>query len=323
MIRRLSGVLLLTLLSVLLTACGDDGGGVAPQASADDQPESLTVVATTSIIASLVDEVADGHAEVDALMGSGVDPHSYEPSPGDIQAVAEADLILANGLGLDDHLLDDIDAASSGHPVVTVTDGIEPIPFLGGEEHDHEEGHDHGDLDPHVWLDPIRAQQMVDAIADALAEVDPEHADDYRSNAERYNAVLAETDAEIESILSPIPAEERTVLVSHDAFGYFAARYGFTIAGSVMAGGSSETDTSAGHLAELIELIDEQHVSAILTTRESNATIARQIADDAGIILIDGLYGDQLGEPGSGAETLDGMLLSNARTIAGALGAHQ
>jgi ABC-type Zn uptake system ZnuABC Zn-binding protein ZnuA len=194
-----------------------------------------------------------------------------------------------------------------------------------GDEHEHEHegegeaGHEHGEFDPHVWQDPIRAKVMVDNIAAALAEVDPDHADDYRANAEAYKERLDEVDAEIQALVDEIPDENRKIVTNHDALGYFADRYGFEVVGTVIPSTSTDAEPSAQEIAELTELIEAEQVQAIFAEELVDPKIAEQLANDTGVQIVTGIYTDQVGEPGTPAETLDGMLLENARKFHDAL----
>lgn len=301
-------VLLALMLVPLAAACGgDDDGG-------DDG--RLRVVATTPQIGALAREVGGERINLQVLIGTGVDPHDYELTARDRAALDGADVVLRHGIGLDEFL----DDAVRGRNVVTVTEGIEVRE--GGKEHeDEEEGddHDHGDGDPHVWHDPERVKVMVDHIVAALAKADEANAATYRANGEAYKAVLDRTDAEIRALIDAIPPANRKMVTNHDAFGYFIERYGLVFVGAVIPSTSTQAEPSAKDLAELVETIRREKVRAIFAESSLDPKIAEQIAKDTGVRIVDNLYGDSLGEPGSGAETVHGMLLANARTIAEAL----
>lgn len=299
---------------IFLVACGS--GGSSQGATGGE----VRVITSTSIVAALVSEVGGEQVNVRALIGPGVDPHTFDLTTGDARAISDADVVLINGLGLDDFLIDDVEGISDDVPVVIVTDGIELLE-ASGHEHEHAAGddHDHGDIDPHVWQDPLRVKVMVDNIAGALADADPERADQYRQNAEAYKQTLDETHAEIQALIDQIPVERRKLVTNHAAFAYFADRYGLDIVGTVIPGTSSEADPSAGEVAALVELIRETGVSVIFTESLLDPRVAEQLAADAGVEVVHGLYSEQVGEPGSGAETVHGMLLANARKISEAL----
>jgi ABC-type Zn uptake system ZnuABC Zn-binding protein ZnuA len=265
--------------------------------------------------------VGGEHVDVEVLIEPGVDPHTFETTPGDARALAGADLVLINGLGLDDFLVDDVQGANDDVPVAIVSEGVELLE-AGGQAHDEHpetDGHDHGGLDPHIWQDPLRAKVMVANIAAALAEVDPANAETYRSNADAYSTTLDETHVQIQALIDEIPEDNRKLVTNHDAFAYFADRYGLEVVGTVIPGSSSEADPSAGEIAGLVELIEREGVDAIFTETLLDPQVAERLAADAGVDVIHGLYSDQVGEEGSGAQTLHEMLVANARKISEAL----
>ena len=160
---------------------------------------------------------------------------------------------------------------------------------------------------------------MVDNIRDALDQADPSGKADYDRNAEAYNKVLDQADAQIRDILNAIPPANRKLVTNHDAFGYFARHYGLQIVGAVIPSASTQAEASAGETAALIDTVKNQGVKAIFAESSVNPQLATQLAAEAGVKIVDNLYGDSLGDPGTGAETIDGMLLTNARLIADAL----
>jgi ABC-type Zn uptake system ZnuABC Zn-binding protein ZnuA len=202
-----------------------------------------------------------------------------------------------------------------------VTEGIDAIEG-GLAEHDDDAGDEHADehgKDPHVWQDPANAQIMVDNIAAALSDADAENAGAYEANAEIYNSTLEETRDEVQAIIDEIPEEDRKLVTNHDAFGYFANAFGLEVVGAVIPSISTGSEPSAEDTAALLETIERENVKAIFAESSVNASLAETLADDAGVAIVDDLYGDSLGETGSGAETVHGMLLANARKIADAL----
>lgn len=301
----------------LAVACGDD---------ADDGPERLSVVATTSQIGALTREIAGDSVELDVLLAAGADAHDFEPSPQDAVRLQDADLVFMNGIGLDEWLEDIIDGADSAEHIVVVTDGIEVFDGAGHEdEDDHEDeedgdhDHDHDEGDPHVWHDPANVRVMVRNIVAALMRTDPDNEDTYRANGEAYEARLDAVDAEIRALIAEIPEEDRKLVTNHDAFGYFLRAYGLEFVGAVIPSTGSGSQPSAQELAALSDLIEAEGVKAIFAEAEVDPSVAEQLAADTGVAIVLGLYADSLGEPGSGAETVDGMLLSNARKISEAL----
>lgn len=349
---RYFSFLLVALLALSLVACGDEDDDPAGQTGAAAATSTMTseggtsenagqiaVVATTSQIGALVQEIAGDQVELHILIGPGVDAHDYEVTPDDIRTMSEADLILRNDIGLDNFLDDSIEAAGGDADVVTVTDGIDLIEG-GGDEHEedeHDEGEDahagedehaadedaehaaEGEFDPHVWHDPANAKVMVDNITAALSTTNEDQAATYEENAEAYKAVLDETDAEIQAMIDEIPEENRKLVTNHDAFGYFIQAYGLEFVGAVIPSTSTDAEPSAQQIAELSELIEHEDVQAIFAESSIDPTIAEQLAADTGVEIVYGLYSDSLGEPGSEADTIHGMLLANATLISEAL----
>lgn len=292
---RLAVLALIALVFPFAAACGGgDGRGGSG---------GVRVVATTSQIGALVREVAGDDVDLTVLIKPGVEAHEFEPDPGAIRDVHDADLILRNGIGLDDFLEDIV---GDDERVITVTEGVKLSKGGGGK----------GEDDPHVWHDVDNAKQMLANIAEALSEADPAHASDYDSRARDYAARLDEVDRQIRDLFAPIPQDNRKVVTNHDAFGYFIQRYGLDYAGTVFPSSGSGAQPSAAQIARLEDLIRAENVHAILTEEELDSRVAQQLASDTGVQVISGLYADSLGKPGSGADTVDGMLLSNARKIA-------
>jgi ABC-type Zn uptake system ZnuABC Zn-binding protein ZnuA len=304
-------MLLALLATGVMAACGggDDDGGATTGTG-------VKVVATTTQIGALTREVAGDEVELTVLLTAGADAHDYEPSPKAVAQIKNAQVVLVNGIGLDEWL-DDVISGAGAARVVVVTDGI-AIREVDDEQGDDEENaHDEGD--PHVWHDPMNAKVMVDNIVAALSKADPERAATFRANGDAYKAKLDDVDAQIRELINTIPAENRKVVTNHDAFGYFFDRYGLELVGAIIPSTSKEAQPSAKDLADLTNLIKREGVKAIFAEEEVDPKVARQLAADTGVAIETGLYADSLGAPGSGAETVDGMLLSNATKIAEAL----
>ena len=316
---------------LLVVACGGpDSGGSTTSASPG---ESLTVVATTTMLGDVVSNVVGDQATVEVLIPVGADPHDFQASSQQVTAVSTADLVVANGLGLEEGLHDVLEGAESdGAHVFEIGPLLEPIPF--GEhaheepsatcdpalEPEHEEGeqHEHGGCDPHVWMDPLRMAEAARLIAAELEATAP--GGGWSDRAEGYAAELANVNVEIEETLAVIPNDARIMVTNHDAFGYFAHSYGFEIVGVVVPGGSTLGDPSSSDLADLVATINEEGVRAIFTDSTAPSDLADVIAAEVGNdVAVVELYTGSLGEPGSGADTLIGMLAVNAQRIADAL----
>lgn len=299
-----SGLLLvaLGLLSLVGLACAD---------TSQTTGTGINVVATTTQIGALTRAVAGDQVRLTVLLPAGADAHDFEPDPQDVRKVHEARLVLRNGIGLDDWMTRTIKNAGGSARVVVVTDGIAVQKSASGDEA--------GEADPHVWHDPTNAAVMVDNIAEALSEADPSHAATFGDNAKAYRARLADVDNQIRALIDEIPQEDRKVVTNHDAFGYFFARYGLQFVGAVFPTSSREGQVSAKELAALTDLIKAEGAKAVFAEEEVDPKVARELARDAGVQIVTGLYADSLGPPGSGADTVDGMLLANARKFSEAL----
>lgn len=333
--RYRSTVAVLGVAGLTLAACGgDDGAGT--DESSTDQP---VVIATTSIWADVVANIAcDDSIEVRTLIPTGGDPHGFEPSLQDREALAGAALVVANGLDLEESLVDTLEAVEAdGVPVFHVADHVETIPFAGvahdddhqdegrseNEAHSEDEAHaedDHaheGD-DPHLWMDARRVVEALPAIAEALtaAGMDATAADDC---ADAYAQRLTTADAEAEALLAAVPADERLLVTNHEALGYFADRHGFELVGAVIPGGSTLAEPNAADLAELATLITELGVPAIFAENLQTASDADALAARLDGVTVVTLFTDSLGDAESGADTLEALTVTNARLVADAL----
>jgi ABC-type Zn uptake system ZnuABC Zn-binding protein ZnuA len=311
MTRALLG--LVGLVALFAASCG----------GSDGDNERPLVVATNVQIAAIAEALGGDLVNVRSIVPSGADAHEFEPVASDLRAIEEADIILRHGVGLDDWL-DDTLAAGEGAHVVVVTDRIDLLrPALERDEHAEEVSgdgdHDDEDLDPHVWHDPERVQIMAENVMSALADVDPGNSQAYADNLRAYESRLDDAKAEAAAIIAEIPAEDRKLVTNHDAFGYFADAFGLTIVGAVIPSTTTAAEPSAEDTAALLDLIEREDVKAIFAESSVNPALARTLAEDAGVVIVDDLYGDSLGEDDSGADTIEGMLVANARKIAEAL----
>jgi len=292
-------ILIIGAMSLLvLTACGDD------ELATD---HGLTVVVTTTVIGDLVRNVVGPDVTVEVLVPIGADPHDYQASSRQVAQINRASLVVANGLGLEEALIDVLHAAErDGANVLEIAPLLEPIPVGSG-------------FDPHVWLDPGRMAQAARVVAEEMVRVDASI--DWSSRAAAYAIELDITRREVESILHAVPQDSKKLVANHDSLGYFAAVYGFEIVGTVIPGGSTLGAPSSSDLANLVGVIEEEGIRAIFAETTEPSVIAASVAAEVShqVEVVD-LYTGSLGEPGSGADTLIGMLLANAEMIARALG---
>jgi manganese/zinc/iron transport system substrate-binding protein len=296
---------LLVLLPALATGC----------ARVDDDPRTgrrsgpLRIVATTGMVADAAREVGGEHVRVDALMGPGVDPHLYKASEGDVGLLADADLVLFNGLHLEAKLgevLERLDDRAEA-----VTDSIPRRLLLAPPEFA-------GQHDPHVWFDVRLWALAVERVGTVLAEYDPAHASAYRANARRYTAELKELDRWVRAQALRVPPEQRVVVTAHDAFNYFGRAYGFEVRG--LQGISTASEAGSQDVQRLAEFIAERQIPAIFveTSVSPRSVAAVQAAvRSRGFEVERGepLYSDALGDPGTPEGRYPGMIRHNVRAI--------
>ncbi|MCZ2110565.1 MAG: metal ABC transporter substrate-binding protein [Dehalococcoidia bacterium] len=278
--------------------------------STSDSSGRPNVVATIQPIGALARAIGGSHINLSTLLGPGVDPHDYEASPGDIKRLHNASVVFKNGLGLDAPLDKAIEGSGASR-VVTVTEGVTLI--RGKTESGKDED------DPHVWHDPENAKIMADNIANALAAADPANADVYRQNASAQKQRLDDADRQVRALIDTLPPDSRKMVTNHDAFGYFIQHYGLTFVGAVIPSLSTQAEASPRQIAALEDTIRSENVKAIFAESSLDPKVARQVAADTGVKIVDDLYGDSLGKPGSGADTIEGMLIANATKIVEAL----
>jgi ABC-type Zn uptake system ZnuABC Zn-binding protein ZnuA len=295
---------LLFAFAVLLAACtGDDG----------DDDGRLRVVATTTQIGDFARAVGGDHIALTTLLKPNQDAHDFALAPSQIRAIDRADVILRNGLGLDLFVLKPAERDRSR--IVVVTQGIAlrdgPDALTGDLE---SEGYD-----PHVWFSVANARVMLRNVRDALVRADPDNLTAYHENASRYMVELLMLDERIKREVAAIPPACRKLVTNHDTLGYFAVAYGFEFVGSIIPGSSSEARPSAGDLAGIVRKIRESGVPAIFAEASINPDLIRQVAREAGVELVDDLYGDSLGPKDSDGATYIEMMESNTRKIVDAL----
>jgi zinc/manganese transport system substrate-binding protein len=281
--------------------------------------QPLQVVASTSVIGDLVQNVGGDAIQVTTLIGPGVDAHTFDPAPADLVTLEKAAVVFENGLGLEPWLDQFFESTQPAGARVVVTDGIEPVP-AGAAEEGEGESHEHGAFDPHVWHDVANAIVMVGNIHDGLVAADPAHAAAYDANAAAYTAELQALDGWVREQVATLPPERRKLVTNHDTFAYFAKAYGFEILGTALGSVSTEVgDPSAQKIVALVDEIDAAGVCAIFAENVANPDLMESIAAEAGVELAPSLYTDALGPPDSPGGTYDGMMRSNVTTIVTAL----
>lgn len=284
--------------SLSMSACADGGGG----AGSGGEPVSgraLRVVATTTQLADFVRVLGGDRVELLDLLKANVDPHDYEATPADLEAVRRADLVFKNGIGLEEWLDRTLKSAGSEARVVDASTGVAR----------------RGD-DPHIWHDATRARTMVANLAAAMRETDPADAAAYAEAEQAYAAELEALDAEILAQIRALP--NKKLVTNHDAFGYYVERYGLDFVGSVIPSFDSQAELSSRELAALVDKIVAEGVRAVFAEGTLPPRTAETVAREAGVRIVageDALYGDSLGPPGSDADTYVKMMRHNTRTI--------
>lgn len=337
--------LAVTVLALALAACGprgpwaDDppaapGKGDTTAAWPDPGDGRLRVLAAESFLADIVREVAGDRALVHTLVPVGVDPHAYQPTPADLRLLAEAQVLVVNGVGLEAFLGDLLAAAGEGKPVIEAAAGIplrkvadkavvagtaDEVDLTESVAGDHG-GHDHQEGDPHLWLDPLLVQRYVDTIAAGLAAADPGGGAVYSANARAYQAQLAALDTEIRGLLAAIPTERRLLVTNHESLGYFADRYGLTVVGAILPSVTTGAEPSAGELAALVERIRATGAPAVFLETGVNPQLARQLAEETGLRVVTDLYTESLTDAAGPAPSYMAMMRHDARAIAAGLG---
>ena len=319
-----------------------------PMASWAEEP--IPVVATFSILGDMVERIGGEHIALTTLVGPDGDSHVYQPTPKAARSVAESDVLFLNGLDFEGWLERLAEAASFDGAMVVATNGVVPIAFDDHDDHDDEKhddhddhddhndekhdehddhddhddekhddhaGHDHGAFDPHAWQSLENAVIYANNIAAGLAQADPENAGDYYANRAAFVAEVEMLSADIEAMMKSLPADKRTVVTPHDAFGYFAAAYDLTFVAP--QGMSTESEVSAGDVAALITQIREESISAVFIESITDNRMMKQIANETGATIGGTLYSDALSAKSGPASTYLDMMRHNATTLFDAL----
>ncbi len=301
---------LLLALTLALGACSPDD----PETSTT----GLDVVVTTSILGEVIRNITGEDVTVEVLVPIGADPHDYQASSQQVASIQSADLVIANGLQLEAGLIDVLEGArADGANVFEMAPLLDPLAF--GDRKKCDATPELEICDPHVWLDPGRIADAATLIAVQLAELN--QSIDWSARAEEYGDELLAADEQIAMLLESVPSDNRTVVTNHDALGYFADRYGLSVVATVFPSGSTLAEPSSEWLATLVRVIDEEGVGAIFAETTLPTVFAEAVAAETGDdVEVVELFIGSLGESGSGADTLIGMLLTNAERIASALG---
>ena len=303
--RRVAAIPWVPLMALLVIAvwtagCGGAAGTVSQTTAGGGT--SLKVLAAETFLADIAQNVAGDKAQVQSLMPLGVDPHSFEPTPADITRVAECTVLIVNGAGFEAFLDEMLKNAGGQAQLIEAAAGLASN---GG--------------DPHFWLDPTLVVKYVENIRDGLSKADPLDAAAYAANAAAYIAALNDLDAWIKQQVAQIPPAQRLLVTNHESLGYFAARYGFTVVGTIVPSVSTDAAPSAQQLAGLVDTIKQTGARAIFLETGSNPQLAKQVAAETGVTVVTELYTHSVTEAGGLAPTYLDMMRANTLAIVGAL----
>jgi ABC-type Zn uptake system ZnuABC Zn-binding protein ZnuA len=299
--RRRIGLVAACLAALVVAGCSASGGAAGGDRTGGGG--GLRVVATSTQVADLAANVGGDRVQVTSLLKPGIDPHDYEPSPADIDAIAHADLVLENGVGLEAWLGDTIDSSGFDGPVVDTSQGVR-LRMAGGA------------ADPHIWQDPRNAERMAANIERGLAAAEPSAATTFQANLAAYTRQLQALDSEVQRQIDSLA--NKKLVTNHDAFGSYIDRYGLQLVGSVIPSFDTSAELSGRDIGDLVAEIKATRVKAVLSETSLPPRTAETIGREAGVKVVtgeDALYGDTLGPPGSDGDTYLKMIRHNTRTI--------
>ena len=286
----------------------------APASAPTTGKPSLNVLATETFIADIAQNVAGSRVQINALIPIGVDPHSFEPTPADIKKVADSNVLIINGAGVEQFLERLLQNAGGKRLVIEASKGLTSRKPSAGEPTDAD-----NPVDPHFWLDPNNVVKYVENIRDGLSQVDPDGAATYAANATAYIAKLKELDQWIAAQVQPVPPARRLLVTNHEEFGYFADRYGFKIIGAIIPSFSTDASPSAQQLAQLIDHVKSSKAPAIFLEISANPQMANQVARETGVKLVADLYTHSISDANGPAPTYIDMIKYDTKTIVDAL----
>lgn len=312
LVGRMTGV------ALLLTIAGCGGRGSESHEPArtfrfsEDRP--LRVFCTTGQVADAIQQLVGPEVKVTGIMGPGVDPHLYQALPSDVQALKASDIVFHNGLHLEGQMAEMLERLGRQKPVVAMTAGLEE----SGDKRLRKPEDFEGFYDPHVWHDVLLWADCVDYAAERLAEFDTAHAQEFRARAAKYRERLEDLDRYCREQIATIPAEQRVLVTTHDAFGYFSAAYGLEAIG--LKGISTEDEADFQHIDQVRDLLVSRKIPAVFVESSTPPALMRQLVElcasaghrlHVGLRKEDELYADALGPPASGADTYEGMIRAN------------
>ncbi len=304
-----------TLVALLMTSCGapqqaTNPSPTAPVASNTDKPK---VVATTSVLCDVTQEIAQDTVELKCLIPAGADAHVYAPKPDDRKAIEEAKLIMYGGYNFEPSLIKLIQANNNQAPKVAVNELAVPNPQKFEEDGKTEN-------DPHIWHNAQNGVKIVETVRDNLSKIVPSNAAKYTSNAEKMTGELKQIDSWIKSQINTIPVSQRKLITTHDALGYYSKAYGIPVEGALQ-GISTEEKPTAARVKDLVKEIKTAGVPTIFAEKSINPKLIEAVAKEANVKLSSReIFADGIGEKGSEGDTYQKMLIANTQTIVEGLG---
>ncbi|MCK6489746.1 MAG: zinc ABC transporter substrate-binding protein [Planctomycetes bacterium] len=277
----------------------------------------LPVVSGTTVVHDLVVRIGGERVQAHCLVKAGVDPHTYRPTSDDARRLADARLIVVNGLGFEGWFTGLLKESNSRATVIEASKGVEPIVITGhdcaGQNHDH----DHGGVDPHAWHDVANVRIYARTIRDGLTAADPAGAATFQARAAAVDTLLADLDRWVRKEISAIPAARRVLVTNHDALGYFCRAYGFEVKAPLTSFEDAEPD--AKKLAALIDFIRAEKVRAVFLESAKNAKLVERIASEAGVAVGGTLYLDGMPDPATGLTSYEAVVRHNITAIVNGL----
>jgi len=312
------------LIPAAFLALGAPLAACSSEETANDGASTVNVVATTTILGDVAQRIvscADPEATVTTLMPIGADPHDFSASSTQVAEIVQADIVIANGLGLEAGLDDALDnAASDGAQVIEIADMVDPIPFgdhAGEHADDEKSDEEHGDEDPHFWFDMNRMAMAAEIIGDEIAtDNGQQYAECGREVADEIRAA----EADVRALLESVPTDQRILVTDHNSLGYLAEAYGYEIAGTVIPAGTTLAEPSSAELADLVQVMKDEGVQVIFANTADPTALSDAVASEVGgDVQVVELYVGSLGEPGSDGEDYLSMMRTNATLISNAL----
>lgn len=307
---RIRGTVLAVLGTLLLGTCLS---GCAVHVGASEQQSAPQIVVTTNILGDVVEHIAGDEAQVTTLMKANADPHSFEISAQEAALLGSADLIVSNGLGLEEGLQQHLDrAAAQDVPRFVAGEHISVLKYRSADAN--------GAPDPHFWTDPARMLDVINGLEAALSEIAGVDAAAIRSNATHYRNEVQQLDAQMQQSFASIPRERRALVTNHHVFGYLAERFDFTVVGAVIPGGTTLASPSAADLRELSSAIEQAGVPTIFAESSQSDRLVQVLASEAGVhVSVVELFTESLTNPGEGADSYLTMMRANTERITNGL----